>query len=248
MSVKIINEALITDYISSEELDKLMVAPEFGDFSAYKQLDGMRVQTTKYRGAFPGAKSGGSISRYWKFVKTSDGWKVYETDVNGEKIGNPFSLEPYIKEEGYLNEGNPVSNNLPARVDNFLQDFAQMYGGISYDDIANCTYSKELKKCISDIKVELKGYSGDIYELAEEDEYFKSLCDNLIKIVKTSKDRNKNESLNKDIDTAIYSVAFDIEVPASYTEVDVEDAIKIAIKYESDCEVSGYMEVHKQDY
>jgi len=31
--------------------------------------------------------------------------------------------------------GNNVSDNLPPRVDSFLQDIAQMHGGIDYGDI-----------------------------------------------------------------------------------------------------------------
>ena len=71
--IKIVQEAVVTDYISSEELDNLMLSKGFGSFDTYRQLDGMRVQTTKYRDEFPGAKSGGSTSRYWKFIKSPDG-------------------------------------------------------------------------------------------------------------------------------------------------------------------------------
>lgn len=111
--IKIVREAVVTDYVSSEEFDNLMLSKEFGSFDTYRQLDGMRVQTTKYRDEFPGATSGGSTSRYWKFIKSPDGWEAYEIDENGKMISNPFSLE------SIFNEGNQVTNTLPPRIDNF---------------------------------------------------------------------------------------------------------------------------------
>lgn len=92
----------------------------------------------------------------------------------------------YSNESCSVNANNSVSSSLPYSIDNFLQDFAQMYGGIDYTDIMNCADSKELRVCVSKIKRELKGYAGDIYELSEEDTDFKNLCDDLVRIVKSS--------------------------------------------------------------
>lgn len=99
--IKIVKESLVTDYLSSDDLHKIMHNPEFGSFSSYQQMDGMIVRTDKSRGAFDGAP-GAIKSRYWKFIKNDDGnWEVYEVDNDGRKIGSPFLAESRVQESGF---------------------------------------------------------------------------------------------------------------------------------------------------
>ena len=57
----------------------------------------MTVETVKSSPAFPGVKSL-IVKRYWKFFKVADGtWSVYEIDITGKQIGNPFELTEYVE-------------------------------------------------------------------------------------------------------------------------------------------------------
>lgn len=49
--------------------------------------------------------------------------------------------------------GNPVTNHLPADIDSFLQDVAQMYGTINYTDMYNFKPTKEQIARLRDIHV-----------------------------------------------------------------------------------------------
>lgn len=93
----------------------------------------------------------------------------------------------------YVKASNPVSEGLPNYLDSFLQDLSQIYGGISYSDIMELgsvwtmlpsNKAGSIKRYVNAIKSHLEGYSGDIFELAEEDVYFKQLCDDLIDEIK----------------------------------------------------------------
>ena len=57
-----------------------------------------------------------------------------------------------INESNKLNEGNGVSSNIPAMLDNFLQDVAQMTGQISYKDIIELGKDKKLSAKLDKIK------------------------------------------------------------------------------------------------
>lgn len=90
-------------------------------------------------------------------------------------------------------EGNPVSRQLPPSLDSFLQSFAQSYEGINYTDIINLGRVWEnipienksiITSSIRKLKRELKDYSGDLYELSQEDDEVKKICDILIYYIK----------------------------------------------------------------
>ena len=57
-----------------------------------------------------------------------------------------------IINESKINEGNGVSSNIPALLDNFLQDVAQMTGQISYNDIIKLGKDKKLSAKLDKIK------------------------------------------------------------------------------------------------
>lgn len=109
--IKIVNEALVTDYMSSDDLHSAMQNPEFGDFSQYQQMDGMIVRTDKPQSEFPGAK-GLVKSRYWKFVKQDeDGFEVYEVSRNGDKLGDPFHVEGQLISNDQKEEEESLSED-----------------------------------------------------------------------------------------------------------------------------------------
>lgn len=90
-----IKASKVTDYISSEDLHKIMQNPKFGDFETYRQLDGMIVETTQpVQPAFKGA-NGALQSKRWKFArlnsKTKE-FKVYRLDSNNAPIGEEFTV------------------------------------------------------------------------------------------------------------------------------------------------------------
>lgn len=101
-----LDEAIVTDHISSEELDLMISNPQFGEFDSYQQLDGMIIRTSKHEthdGIGPhGAVS--TVDRYFKFVKSDDGWEAYEVTDCGEQVGEPFRLLECFNEQCQLNE------------------------------------------------------------------------------------------------------------------------------------------------
>ena len=115
-----------------------------------------------------------------------------QDDENLESNAN--NLEGENRMIKVLSNENLVSGNLPRRIDNFLQDFAQSYGDITYTDIMNISDNDipKIKSIVSKMKRELKDYYGDIYELSLEDSDFKKLCDELIKVIKLSKKGSYN--------------------------------------------------------
>ena len=87
-------EAFVTDHMSADQLHKMMNNPAFGLFDSYRPLDNMVVETSKteqHDGIGPyGAVS--AVNRYFKFVKSDDGWEVYEVNKDDEKVGEVFTL------------------------------------------------------------------------------------------------------------------------------------------------------------
>ena len=96
-----IKEAFVTDHMSSEQLHKMMNNPAFGSFDSYRPLDNMEVETIKaeqHDDIGPhGAVS--TVKRYFKFVKSDDGWEVYEVDAFGEKLGEVFRLNESVNQQ-----------------------------------------------------------------------------------------------------------------------------------------------------
>lgn len=66
-----------------------------------------------------------------------------------------------------IDEGNNVSGNLPPSVDEFLQDVAQMYGGISYTDIMGHHYSDEDIRKLNNLRKRAQMWSDEM----DEDEF-----------------------------------------------------------------------------
>lgn len=117
-----------------------------------------------------------------------------------------------------LKEGNSVSRDLSVGLDSFLQDFAQMYGGISYTDIINLgkswkDMSQEDKSAITKTVRSIKRLAKDApeldyYELSEEDSEFKNLCDQLVKAIK-----GRRASLSEGVsDYKIKTISMDVAV------------------------------------
>lgn len=98
-------------------------------------------------------------------------------------------FEDDFAEDGY----NGVSNELPEDVDNFLMDFAQVYGGITYEDITDFGAVWDLLKprtqnlvynTINQIEEACDDTGLDYYEAAEEYADVKNDCEQLIDLVK----------------------------------------------------------------
>lgn len=105
-----------------------------------------------------------------------------------------------------INEST-VSRNLPSLVDSFLQDFAQVYGKISYHDIVEFgdkweTLDKAnqtvIIKLIRSAKRIMKDYRDlDMYEISEESPEFKKICDQIVRTVKSLKEDTVRKSNGK---------------------------------------------------
>lgn len=135
-----------------------------------------------------------------------------------------------------IREGNLVTNDLPARIDSFLQDFAQMYGEISYNDIMNLgkawntidqANKTTLNKLIKTIKRSMKDYAGDLYELAEEDPDIKKACGDLVKKVKSFKSESLHEDASRD-NYRVFTLVMDVAFPKDKSPRDygVDDPYK----------------------
>jgi len=58
--------------------------------------------------------------------------------------------------------GNPVTNHLPAHLDNFLQDVAQMYGTITYGDIIDFHPKKNQVDELNDLSIEMENTASKL--------------------------------------------------------------------------------------
>lgn len=147
-----------------------------------------------------------------------------------------------------LREGNSVSNGLPARIDSFLQDFAQMYSGITYGDIMKFgklykTLSKDtlqlMKKYIKNIREGMEYSGGDIYDAAEEYDDVKQDCDSLVKLIK---DTISNKQLDEDIfsrnnNYKVFTLTMDVAFPKDKSPKDygVDSSVSGAQLYDAIC-------------
>ena len=57
---------------------------------------------------------------------------------------------------------NNVSNQLPSSVDSFLQDIAQMYGGITYSDIMDHQYSDDDIRKLKNASSRFRRWAGNM--------------------------------------------------------------------------------------
>lgn len=167
-----IKEALVTDYLSSNDLHKIMHNPEFGSFSSYQQIDGMIVRTDKSRGVFDGAP-GAIKSRYWKFIKNSDGnWEVYEVDNDGRKIGSPFLAESKVRDfrqvdwDGYAGASNFEDGSSPLI---YSTDFLDVV----------VSYNEDSGNVDVDIYTENHAYRAEADSKNQAIQYFDSIVDDL---------------------------------------------------------------------
>lgn len=87
---------------------------------------------------------------------------------------------------------NSVSSQIPASLDNFLQDFAQTYGDLTYNDIiefgkhATAETVKDLKKKVASLKRIMREMGCDLYEAAQEDDEVAELCQDIGNIIKST--------------------------------------------------------------
>lgn len=72
-----------------------------------------------------------------------------------------------------VNEGNNVSRDLSPAIDEFLQDIAQMYGGISYGDIMDHNYTEDDIRKLSNLRRRANKWADEMME-DEFDDYMKS--------------------------------------------------------------------------
>lgn len=167
--IKLVKEALVTDYLSSDDLHKIMRNPEFGSFSSYQQIDGMIVRTDNHNVI---------KSRYWKFIKNSDGnWEVYEVDNDGRKIGSPFLAESI---EDYKNDSKVILEADEGTIDDFIDILDSRIGrpGIKIERISDSEISyvdsNNMFGGIFDINdpknsyIEITEFGGDDFESAAE--------------------------------------------------------------------------------
>lgn len=97
-----LDESMITDFISSDTLHRVMHHPGFGSFHSYQQLDNMMVklsvltnswQEKNHYSGRPEIRSIGDPQyKYFKFVRSEGGWEAYEVTETGEQLGEPFAL------------------------------------------------------------------------------------------------------------------------------------------------------------
>ena len=82
-----------------------------------------------------------------------------------------------------LTEGNNVSSDLPASIDGFLQDVAQMFGTISYSDIIKHKYTSEEIKQLASLRKKFRleaRYNDD-----EAEAKMREIADDVAAIVKS---------------------------------------------------------------
>lgn len=87
-------------------------------------------------------------------------------------------------------KANTITSTLPPMIDKFLMDFAQTYGGITYDDISNLgevwkttANADDIHGIVLKLRAAMKDFSGDLYEAAQEDADIKRRCDKLVSLV-----------------------------------------------------------------
>lgn len=120
-----------------------------------------------------------------------DSW-LSDTISQMELVEESLSIkEDHEVDDDY--EYNSVSNELPADVDIFLMDFAQVYGGIDYSNIADLGAVWELLpeettdaiyQTINQIEEACEDTGLDCYETAQEYGDVKDDCERLIQLVK----------------------------------------------------------------
>lgn len=121
---------------------------------------------------------------------------IYDNDIDN------FICPECINKEELV--GNNISNNLPTTIDNFLQDLAQTYGGINYNDImiyGKCWNSipsdmiNIISKSIRRIKENCNELGLDIQEAAEVSTEVKYDCERIVDHVKFILDSFNNKDL-----------------------------------------------------
>lgn len=114
-----------------------------------------------------------------------------------------------------LNEGNPVSHELPTSVDSFLQDVAQTTGQISYNDIAKFAESEFTSEDLKALKKLHRIYADDTnWEDDDDDLVLNDIGKKVAAIVKGT--RSEEESFLREYveeGNKVLQVTFDVEVP-----------------------------------
>lgn len=115
--------------------------------------------------------------------------KVVKEDQDVNRTSNKWKADGKTWDWNRKSEGNTITNTLPVSIDDFLHDFAQVYGEISYNDIAKFGNSdnkdlKSLRKYISIINRACRESQLDIYECSEENSIVKDACNNIVKLIK----------------------------------------------------------------
>lgn len=107
------------------------------------------------------------------------------------------------KKEGYKKP--LVKEIMSQNVELALQDFAQEYNGISYDDIVtlgscwddiDSSTRERIRKFSSKIRKDCADSGMDAYELSQEDDDFKDMCDKLVDHIRVIVNRCKKGGYN----------------------------------------------------
>lgn len=88
----------VTDFVDSDTLhDWMSYNKNFGNFSAYRQLPDMVVETVEVLAdVFQGAESS-TRKRYWSFRQSPRGWKCFEANKQGFKL--PGAKEFFLEDK-----------------------------------------------------------------------------------------------------------------------------------------------------
>lgn len=163
------------DELSREEAD----AASNIDFRIYEEdavlfiqsgvVDLTTVKEVRYTTTKDDSYDGGYQVIFKDGTKKEFGWKDSDSEAK---------LYP-------LTEGNNVSSQLHPSIDSFLQDIAQMYGTISYNDIMEHKYSSTDIKKLSSLRRKFREeaqYEGD----PEADAALNKIAQDVAKIVKSN--------------------------------------------------------------
>ena len=106
----------------------------------------------------------------------------------------------------FVRKSERKESSFPHTLETKLDDFAQEYGKIDYNDIAKLERVWDsidvdtqfvIKDLIAKIRREVKGSGMDAGELASEDVGFRRTCDKLVSIIKSVISRSRKESIFK---------------------------------------------------
>lgn len=134
-----------------------------------------------------------------------------------------------------LNEGNPVSHELPSSIDSFLQDVAQTTGQISYNDIAKFAESEFTSEDLKALKKLRRAYYDDTNWEDDDDDL---VLNDIGKKVATIVKKKVNEEL---VDESVDTSSLEKYVNGRALPLYGEDVIYGDIDASEACDAVEYM-------